>query len=295
MPKTTLLDFVSPFKTPYADLQARLVRTGVVISRYDFNSTPNGARLGAVQFAVILHEGIPFDFHWRRPDDPLPFQARVKTGQFHLIPAHTPVHVAWTGTQRAGVVAFVPDHFRAIAEDLFGGTVPEIPPRVALDDLVVRHLVAALCGKIGRTEPHIALCADQIATVLASHLLATFGVTSKPLTPPPKGGLSMSQQRRVIAYTESHVGEDIHLVDLAAEAGLSRHHFCRAFKQTFGETPCHYANTRLMHEAKQHLLGRRQTITEIAHELGFSSSNYFSHAFRKHTGMTPEEFRRRNA
>lgn len=295
MPKTILLDFISPFKTPYANVQSRLVRTGVVISRADFNSTPDGARLGTAQFTVILHEGAPFDFHWRRPDDRSPSQSRVENGQFHLIPAHTPVHLAWTGTQRAGVIAFVPDFFRAIAEELFDGTVPDIPPRVALDDPIVRHLVAALCAKIGRKEPHIALCADQIAAVLASHLLATFGATNKTLTPPLKGGLSMAQQRRVIAYIESHVGEDIHLVDLATEAGLSRHHFCRAFKQSFGETPYHYANSRLMHEAKQHLLGKRQTITEIAHELGFSSSNYFSHAFHKHTGMTPEEFRRRNA
>jgi len=225
----------------------------------------------------------------------LPPNAASKLVSSHLIPAHTSVHVAWTGTQRAGVIAFVPDFFRANAEELFDGTVPDIPLRVALNDQIVRHLIAALCSKIGRTETHIALCADQTAAVLASYLLATFGVTNKPMTPPHKGGLSMSQQRRVIAYIESHVGEDIHLVDLAAEAGLSRHHFCRAFKQSFGETPCRYAHPRLMHEAKQHLLGRRHTITEIAHELGFSSSNYFSHAFRKHTGMTPEEFRRRNA
>jgi len=62
MPKTILLDFISPFKTPYANLQARLVRTGVVISRYDFNSTPDGVRLGTAQFTVILHEGTPLRF-----------------------------------------------------------------------------------------------------------------------------------------------------------------------------------------------------------------------------------------
>ena len=108
----------------------------------------------------------------------------------------------------------------------------------------------------------------------------------------PRRSTPPSRARRLIAYIEEHIGEDICLADLAAEAGLSRHYFCRAFKQSLGETPCRYAHLRLMRLAQEQLLGSRKTVTEIAHELGFSSSNHFASAFRRHTGMSPTEFRR---
>lgn len=50
MAKTILLDFTSTMQSTYVDLQARMARRGVVINRYAFNSTPEGAaRLGSLR------------------------------------------------------------------------------------------------------------------------------------------------------------------------------------------------------------------------------------------------------
>lgn len=294
MAKTVLLDFTSTKQSTYIDLQARMARRGVVINRYAFNSTPEGARLASAHFAVILNEGDPFDLHWRATDDRKAACHRVETGQFHIAPAMMPLDVAWEGRRPGGVIAFAQEFFHSVAEELFNGKIPHIRAQAARSDPIVQHLCSTLCGKIGRREPHIAMCAERIAAMLAGHLMATFGEGTRP-PQPPKGGLTLAQQRRVITYIEEHIGEDICLADLASEAGLSRHHFCRAFKQSVGETPCRYAHFRLMHEAKRQLVTNRKTVTKIAHELGFSSSNHFASAFRRHTGMSPTEFRRHHA
>ncbi|PKP68839.1 MAG: AraC family transcriptional regulator, partial [Alphaproteobacteria bacterium HGW-Alphaproteobacteria-5] len=71
-------------------------------------------------------------------------------------------------------------------------------------------------------------------------------------------------------------------------------HFQRAFKQSFGETPCRYAHNTVMAAAVELVLGTRKSITEIALALGFENFGNFSTAFKRHTGMSPEAFRRRN-
>ncbi|MGQ9491544.1 MAG: helix-turn-helix domain-containing protein [Anaerolineae bacterium] len=57
-------------------------------------------------------------------------------------------------------------------------------------------------------------------------------------------------------------------------------------------TPIAYLNRYRIQQAKQLLTNTHKTITEIALEVGFSSSSYFSRIFRRKTGMTPEAYRR---
>ncbi|KRV81465.1 hypothetical protein AO738_21470 [Pseudomonas citronellolis] len=52
---------------------------------------------------------------------------------------------------------------------------------------------------------------------------------------------------------------------------------------------------RLVLEAKRELAHSRQSIKAIAHDLGFSDVGYFSRFFRKHTRLSPSEFRSQGA
>jgi AraC family transcriptional regulator len=293
MTDSTLLDFTAVTKTPLVDLMDRMVIDGVTIGRYRFHPPETRAFLGSTQLAVISHAGAPFDLEWQDLDEQTAVHHRVETGQFHILPPMTPVRLHWTGTQTAAVITFSPAFLAKVAEEFLEGVIPRIAPRVALSDTIVRYLTSTLRDKIGRREHHITRCAERISATLACHLLASFGETQVPPIQ-AKGGLGTAQQRRVLAFIEAHVGEGVGLDTLAAEAGLSRHHFSRAFKKTFGQSPCRYAQERMIHKATERLLTSRESITEIAHDMGFSSSNYFSFVFRKHMGVGPEEFRRQH-
>ena len=289
-----LIDFVGDRHSPFMSVLGRLANVGAVVSRCLFQPNPAGMRLASTHFVIILHESEPFDFDWRGPEDHAFTRHRVEAGQFHIVPPYTPLDVTWTVKPQATVIAYSATLMNEVADEYFGGKLPSIYPLAAQHDQIVQHLCANLGGMIGRQGRHITLCAEAIALQLALHVLATFG-TGVNAASAIRGGLTMTQQRRVLAYIEAHLTKDIGLADLAEQAGLSQRHFLRAFKQTFGEPPCRYARASLMREAQSKLLKTRAPITEIALDLGFENFGNFSTAFRKHTGVAPEEFRRKHS
>ncbi|HOX05583.1 MAG TPA: helix-turn-helix transcriptional regulator, partial [Planctomycetota bacterium] len=81
--------------------------------------------------------------------------------------------------------------------------------------------------------------------------------------------------------------------DLARGLGLGPTRFHAVFKQTMGLTPADYLRRARLTAARQALAGGREDITALAFRLGFPSSQYFATAFRRYTGLTPSEYRRR--
>ena len=116
--------------------------------------------------------------------------------------------------------------------------------------------------------------------------------------PPPqksefRGGLAAWQERIVSAHIEEHLASHISNATLAGLARLSPHHFCRAFKQSFGIPPHRYHMVRRIERAKILLMEQARSVTEIGLDLGFSETSSFSALFRRLTGQTPSTFRRR--
>lgn len=77
---------------------------------------------------------------------------------------------------------------------------------------------------------------------------------------------------------------------LAALCGYHPAHFTKLFKEESGRTPKHYMITEKMKRAKQLLLGG-ETLEVIADKLNYANLHYFSHQFKKETGITPSEYR----
>ncbi len=111
-----------------------------------------------------------------------------------------------------------------------------------------------------------------------------------------KGGLAAWRVKRVTEYLLENLAEDIALADLAEIAGLSPHHFCRAFSQTIGMPPYAWLTAQRIERAKE-LMGRRPEmgLTEIALCVGYSSQAAFGTSFRRATGLTPGRWRREMA
>lgn len=106
------------------------------------------------------------------------------------------------------------------------------------------------------------------------------------------GGLSSYQERLVLDYINEMLGEKMTLEELADLVGLSRQHFCRAFKVSFQSSPYNYIINKRLHHARELLLTTGLSITEIALDCGFSSSSHFSDAFARHFGVTASQLRR---
>ncbi len=98
---------------------------------------------------------------------------------------------------------------------------------------------------------------------------------------------------RLIEYIENHLDEPLTLARLELIAGWSRTRLYTLFNRYLGQSPNDYIQSLRCDRARKLLEERDVTATEIAYELGFSSSQYFSRVFRKYTGLSPVEYRRR--
>lgn len=106
----------------------------------------------------------------------------------------------------------------------------------------------------------------------------------------PAETLPGSGAARALAYLEDHYTEEIPLAELARVAGVSPRHLDRVFSQAFHFTPRAYI-TRLRMARARALLRTDRPITEIAFDCGYADSNYFSQVFRRHAGMSPQQYR----
>ena len=92
----------------------------------------------------------------------------------------------------------------------------------------------------------------------------------------------------------SHNCVDMSVDDFAQMCHLSKSRFIKKFKQATGYTPIEYRNMTIINKAKWHLRNTTMTVTEISNFLGFINPSYFSTLFRKHTGCTPNEYRKKH-
>jgi len=89
--------------------------------------------------------------------------------------------------------------------------------------------------------------------------------------------------------------EPLDLDRMAAEAGFSKFHFARTFKDAYGETPANYLTRRRIERAKDLLRSANLTVTEVCMLVGFSSLGSFSSRFSELVGKSPSEFQRASA
>ncbi len=97
----------------------------------------------------------------------------------------------------------------------------------------------------------------------------------------------------VVAYIAGHLGERMRIPELAKIAGVESTYFTRLFRNCYGMPPIKYILQLRVDAAQQLLWQTDQTVGEIADTLGFSDSFHLSKSFKRLTGLTPTEFRRR--
>ncbi|MFZ4681783.1 MAG: helix-turn-helix domain-containing protein [Terrimicrobiaceae bacterium] len=101
-------------------------------------------------------------------------------------------------------------------------------------------------------------------------------IRARPLTP-------------VLDHIQSHLDEPLGVPELAKLAGLSEARFKVRFKEETGIPPGEYVQRTRIDESRRRLLTKGASITRVAFDLGFSSSQYFTTVFKRFTGKSPSD------
>lgn len=101
--------------------------------------------------------------------------------------------------------------------------------------------------------------------------------------------------QRAQALMEERFRDTLRVAALARELAISPRHFVRRFKAATGSTPSDYIHRVKVEAAKRTLENGRRPIAEVANEVGYEDVSSFRNVFRRVTGLSPAEYRRKYA
>lgn len=102
---------------------------------------------------------------------------------------------------------------------------------------------------------------------------------------------ALLRSAEAIAHLESHFAEPLNLDRLAGIAHMSKRSFIRSFQAATSNSPIAYLIELRVRHAARLLRQTDDSITDIAFQVGFNDSNYFTRQFRNLTGLAPRGYR----
>ena len=97
---------------------------------------------------------------------------------------------------------------------------------------------------------------------------------------------------QTISHLETNYDQPINLDELARMAHMSKRGFMRTFASATGNSPIAYLIQLRVNRAANLLRHSEDSITDIAFQVGFGDSNYFTRQFTKLLGVSPTSYRR---
>lgn len=105
-------------------------------------------------------------------------------------------------------------------------------------------------------------------------------------------GISNPYVAEAVRFISENYMYGLSVRDIAQHVGLHPNYLHRLFLAHTGEHILPYINAYRMERAKFFLMATDASVTQIAHQVGVSSRQYFSRVFHQATGYTPQEYRR---
>lgn len=156
---------------------------------------------------------------------------------------------------------------------------------------LLASLLPALVTELRQPGPFSLGKVRDLIRLLLVELCRAVDEAPSPL-PPDAGN---DRLRRFLRELESRCHEPWTLDRMAAACGLGRSQFAKRLGESTGDTPVRFLNRRRVERAQRLLARREASVTDVALECGFRTSQYFATVFRSYTQMTPSDWRLRHS
>ncbi|MBQ7374339.1 MAG: AraC family transcriptional regulator [Clostridia bacterium] len=104
--------------------------------------------------------------------------------------------------------------------------------------------------------------------------------------------VSMEYVNKALYFIRENFGKDVNVTKISKAVGLKRNYFDVIFKQRMGTSPIDYLISYRIEQAKI-MLSSGMSVTETAINCGFNSPSNFGVKFKKMTGITPLNFKKK--
>ncbi|MFJ3904474.1 GlxA family transcriptional regulator [Streptomyces sp. NPDC090025] len=118
------------------------------------------------------------------------------------------------------------------------------------------------------------------------------GDQSQFSTPLKRQSTARTDIAELLAWIDAHLSERLTVPALAARMGVGERQFARVFVRETGSTPAAYLDAQRVHAARRLLQESDLTLAAIGTRCGFGSVHSFHRAFKRHTSVTPQTYRR---
>ncbi len=224
---------------------------------------------------IVIHAGPAVYIHCRR--GPWSHHGLGVPGDIDIVPAGIPSR--WERKE--------PDH--VILLDV------ENPPGVEImNKFQIRDRRLEVLGRIMKAEmdagyPNGRVYLDSLGSEVGEQLVSRH--SSGSASAPVKGGLP--NLKRVLAYIEDNIAQDLSLKEIAAIAGISVSHVKTTFRSSVGLPVHQYVVERRVERAQMMLREGNLPLSRIAAETGFAHQSHLAYHVRRLLGVSPSESARR--
>ena len=151
----------------------------------------------------------------------------------------------------------------------------------------VIEMVDRLEIELKAREPGFGFMATAFFMQIIGLLSRCYGRTPSP------DGKALLRIGEALSHLERNIHREVNLEELANIAHMSGRSFLRVFQSAVGTSPLAWVIAQRINRACGLLRHTDKRITEIAFDIGFNDSNYFTRQFTKATGLSPRNYRLR--
>jgi AraC family transcriptional regulator len=183
--------------------------------------------------------------------------------------------------------------FDEVADDASAHRIGELhsPRGQGVADSTIRNLGLSLDGGFDRSHEVSRIFLEHVSFAVCAHIAQAYG-GMRPNSMSRQGGLAAWQERRAKEMLIANLDGAIALTEIARECRLSVSHFSRAFRQSMGDAPHRWLLNRRVEFAKDLLLDRKPSLSEVALSCGFADQSHFTRVFTRRAGVSPGAWRR---
>jgi len=163
----------------------------------------------------------------------------------------------------------------------------------SINEITIRSFLLELISTLNYRESNFELAAKSYLYMIFSKimLMVTYKNTNELLN--VNSSNKIDNFKHILNYIHINYNKPLTIKELSLQLNMSEGHFCRTFKAFTFKTPIDYLNYYRTTKAQEFLINSDKKILEISMDVGFNNLSYFINIFKKNTGFTPSEFRKR--